>query len=303
MGLPCLKPLPLYQPRDPHASDLWRLLDGHLETFREVYSERFQAKYGYWRPVIDRSVAAFLKCGDLQEGFARVRCPHCKHEMFVAYSCKQRCTCPSCHQKRTLLTAMHAAEEVCFDVPHRQVVLTIPKRLRMHTRFDRKLLGKLSSCAWTCIKNETQRLLDRDDVVPGMIAGIQTHGELLHWHPDIHALATCGAFTSEGDFLELTEFDMDSPLLAWQEAVFNLYLSEGKIEPQVVENMRTWQHTGFRIDQSVYLPAGDKVGIERLVQYTTSCPFSLSRLIKVTDTGQVAPEKPLFSPLNCYPRR
>ena len=287
MGLPCLKPLPLYRPRDPQASDLWRLLHGHFETFREVYEERFQAKYGFWRPVIDRSVTAFLKCGDLQEGFARVRCPDCKHEMFVAYSCKQRCTCPSCHQKRTLLAAMHGAEEVCFAVPHRQVVLTIPKRLRLHCRFDRKLLGKLCSCAWTCIKTEAQRLLGRDDVVPGMIAGIQTHGELLHWHPHIHALVTCGGFTPEGDFLDLPEFDMESLLLAWQEAVFALYLAEGKIESQVVENLRTWRHTGFSIDQSVFLPAGDHKGIERLVQYITRCPFSLSRLAKVTDTGQV----------------
>jgi len=29
----------------------------------------------------------------------------------------------------------------------------------MHTRFDRKLLGKLSSCAWTCLKAEAQRLV------------------------------------------------------------------------------------------------------------------------------------------------
>ena len=35
---------------------------------------------------------------------------------------------------------------------------------------------------------------------------------------------------------------------AWQEAVFALYLSEGKIEPEVVENMRTWQHSGFSVD-------------------------------------------------------
>ena len=47
-GVPCLKPLPLYRPRDPKASDLWRLLDGHFDTFREVYEERFQAKYGFW---------------------------------------------------------------------------------------------------------------------------------------------------------------------------------------------------------------------------------------------------------------
>ena len=58
-------------------------------------------------------------------------------------------------------------------------------------------------------------------------------------------------------------------------------------EPEVVENMRSWQHSGFSVDQSVFLPAGDRQGIERLVRYMTRCPFSLSRLVKVTDTGQV----------------
>jgi len=74
---------------------------------------------------------------------------------------------------------------------------------------------------------------------------------------------------------------------AWQEAVFALYLSKGKIEPEVVENMRTWPHSGFSVDQSVFLPAGDQRGIERLVQYMTRCPFSLSRLVRVTEIGQV----------------
>lgn len=287
MVVSCSDPLPLYQPRDPHASDLWQLLDQHFDTFRQVYDERYQDKYGYWRPIVQQSVAAFLKCGDLQRGFARVRCPDCKHEMFVAFSCKQRCTCPSCHQKRTLLTAQHVAEEVCSPVAHRQVVLTIPKRLRVHTKFDRKLLGKLSSRAWTCLKAEAGRLLGRGDVVPGMIAAIQTHGELLHWHPHIHVLITCGGFTPEGDFLELAEFDMQQLLIAWQEAVFELYLAEEKIEPEVVENMRTWQYSGFSVDQSVFLPAGDQAGVERLIQYMTRCPFSLSRLVNVSETGQV----------------
>ncbi len=187
MTAACCHPLPLYRPRDPQASDLWRLVDRHFDTFQRVYlpagrqagDERFQAKYGYWRPIIERSVTAFLRCGDLHGGFARVRCGDCGHEMFVAFSCKQRCTCPSCHQKRTLLTAIHVAEEVCAPVAHRQVVLTIPKRLRVHTRFDRKLLGKLCAAAWACIQAEVRRQLGRDDVVPGMIAAIQTHGELV----------------------------------------------------------------------------------------------------------------------------
>jgi hypothetical protein len=87
---------------------------------------------------------------------------------------------------------------------------------------------------------------------------------------------------------------MDRLLVAWQEAVFALYLAEGKIEPEVVQNMRTWDGhrraamvDGFSVDQSVLLVAGDRSGIERLIQYMVRCPFSLSRLVKVTDTGQV----------------
>jgi hypothetical protein len=76
-------------------------------------------------------------------------------------------------------------------------------------------------------------------------------------------------------------------LVAWQDAVFALYLAEEKIEPEVVENMRSWKHSGFSVDQSVFLPAGDQAGIERLIQYMTRCPFSLSRLVKVSDIGQV----------------
>ena len=271
-----VEPLPLYCPRNPRASGLWQLLDRHFDTFRRVYDERFAAKYGFWRPIVERSVTAFLGCGDLHEGFARVRCGDCGHEMFVAFSCKQRCTCPSCHQKRTMQTALHVAEDVCVPVAHRQVVLTIPKRLRPHTRFDRKLLGKLCACAWTCVQAEVRRLLGRDDVQPGMIAAIQTHGELLHWHPHIHALVTCGAFTAEGErgkgdsphlperpggccaqmgtvpfstaegeFLEVPELDIERLEATWREAVFDLYLSEGKIEPETVENMRGWPHSGF----------------------------------------------------------
>ena len=98
---------------------------------------------------------------------------------------------------------------------------------------------------------------------------------------------TCGAFTPQGEFLELPELDLERLRTAWQEAVFALYLAEGKVEPEVVENLRTWPHSGFSVDQSGYLPAGDRAGIERLVGYMTRCPFSLSRLVKVSETGQV----------------
>ena len=69
------------------------------------------------------------------------------------------------------------------------------------------------------------RLRDGARVVPGMVAAIQTHGELLHWHPHLHVLLTCGAFTPAGDFVGLPELDLNRLEVAWQEAVFALYLA------------------------------------------------------------------------------
>jgi Transposase zinc-binding domain len=46
----------------------------------------------------------------------------------LAYSCRVRCFCPSCHEKRALEKAGWVAEHVCAEVPHRQFVFTIPKR-------------------------------------------------------------------------------------------------------------------------------------------------------------------------------
>ena len=72
-------------------------------------------------------------------------------------------------------------------MPHRQFVFTVPKRFRLYFRFDRDLLRKLPRLAWVTVLEVCRAVLDRDDAVPGMVAGIQTHGQLSQWHPHIHA--------------------------------------------------------------------------------------------------------------------
>jgi len=67
---------------------------------------------------------------------------------------------------------------------------------RLHTRFDRKLLGELGSCAWTCTQAEAQRTLGGKDGLPGMMGAIQAHGELLHWHPPRSCVSHPGVYTA-----------------------------------------------------------------------------------------------------------
>jgi hypothetical protein len=276
-----------YRRRNPFISPLWILFDKYYDQFETEYAERYERIYGFLRPAVGFAVSKFLKCGDLREGFARVHCDGCGHDMFVAFSCKSRCLCPSCHQKRILELSMHITEDVCFPVPHRQFVWTIPKRLRIFFRFDRDLLKELPKLASQVVKEVYQSVMDRDDVIPGMIAAVQTFGELVHFHPHVHAVVTDGAFTNDGGFIPLPEIAVEPFLKLWEHKIFALLLKEGKITQDVVDNMKTWKHSGFSVNKNVLIKVNDKRGLERLVQYISRCPFSLERIIKLTDTDQV----------------
>ena len=246
MAAASVEPLPLYRPRDPQASDLWRLLDRHFATFQQVYDERFQAKYGFWRPVVERS----------RDGLSQVRrsAPGLRPRPLPGL--------PSRDVRRLFL---QAALHLPLLPPETGPADRHPRGRRglfsrrapasgpdhpqtpaaAHPLRSQAAGQALLAAPGRASRPKSAALLGRDDVLPGMVAAIQTYGELLHWHPHIHALVTCGAFTPEGEFLELPEFDMERLQAAWQEAVFALYLAEGKIEPEVVENMRTWPHSGF----------------------------------------------------------
>jgi len=260
---------------------MFQLLERHFAEFERVYAERFAPSFGHWRPIVAGTVAKFLRCGDLHEGFARVKCRACKHEFFVAFSCKQRCVCPSCHQKRSLILSDRLAAEVCPPVAHRQFVFTVPKRLRVFFRFDRALLGDLARLAWETVREVYRATLGRDDLLPGALAGIQTFGELIHWHPHIHALVSDGAFDAAGVFHPLPAVAVEPFRELFAHKVLRLLLDRGKITAEVVENIRSWKHSGFSADKSVRIEAGDRAGLERLLRYIVRCPFSIERVVKL----------------------
>jgi hypothetical protein len=70
---------------------------------RPPHSPHWYLQYGDWRPVIREVAHKFLACGILDHGFARVQCDSCAHEYRLAFSCKSRYFCPSCHAKRLTL--------------------------------------------------------------------------------------------------------------------------------------------------------------------------------------------------------
>jgi hypothetical protein len=60
------------------------------------------------------------------------------------------------------------------------LLLTIPKRLRIYFRFERRLLGELARAAARTVITLYRTASGRPDGVPGVVGAIQTFGQLAH---------------------------------------------------------------------------------------------------------------------------
>ena len=271
----------VYLPRNPKASPLFGLVEDYFDEFERVYDDRFAPKHGFWRPVIRKVADRFLDCGDLRHGFARIRCenPECRQEMILAFSCHGRYFCPSCHAKRVAAFADWLAAEVLADVPHRQVVFTVPKLIRQHFRFDRQLLGLLSAGAYAAVREMMQAVADDPRAVPGMVVSLQTYGDqTANWHPHCHSIVTDGVFLPDGFFQPLPPPDPQQLMLLFRHKLLQELLRLGKIYPATIEILDRFRHTGFSVYQGHPVLPGDTVAREKLAIYISRAPISLDRL-------------------------
>ena len=269
----------IYKPRNPKGTGFYSILSEHYDTFLETYNSRFREKYGYFRPVISEAVRKYLDCGILSKGFARVKCADCGEEYLLAFSCKMRYFCPSCHQKRLLILGEFLKKCVLAPVGHRQIVFTIPKMLRPYFMYDRKLLGKLSRCAYDTLKDLYRKTLKVNNVCPGVVMSIQTFGDLVNFHPHLHAVATEGSFDAEGNFLSVPRIPPNVIQDLFEHKVFTMLRKEGKITEKTIRLIRSWRYSGFNVDNHVFIKADNAEGLEGLVQYVARAPLSQEKMI------------------------
>jgi ribosomal protein S27E len=154
----------------------------------------------------------YLDCGNPRCGFARIRCPDCHAEHLLMFSCRTRGFCPSCHSKRLEEWGEWMREELLLDVPHRQVVFTIPRMLRIFFKYNRRLLGELCRLALRSLTRYFE-VTTGSELMPGVIAAIQTFGNRMNLHPHLHFLVTEGGVDGAGLFHKIPRID-DSPILS-----------------------------------------------------------------------------------------
>ena len=75
-----------YQRHRPEDSVLYALVEQHRPAFQRSLAERERPLPGF---VLDE-FRRYLACGRLEHSFIRVKCDGCRHELLVAFSCKNR---------------------------------------------------------------------------------------------------------------------------------------------------------------------------------------------------------------------
>ena len=132
-----------YRRREPENGVLHRILRQHLDSFLALVASDATRSLPRF---VEQELRAFLDCGVLQKGFARVSCENCRREIFVAHRCKGRGFCPSCGGRRMASTAAHLVDSVLPEVPVRQWVLSLPHDIRFALGYDPQLLSKVRRC-------------------------------------------------------------------------------------------------------------------------------------------------------------
>ena len=264
------------------------VVEDNYEIFERVYERKYQAKYGFLRPIVSKVIYQYLDCGILHNGFARVKCRICNYEYLLAFSCKRRHFCPSCHAKRVVYFAEWVCSEVLKNVPHRHFVFSIPKIIRIYFLFDRTLLKELARIAWEVLGLYYKNAVSKENITPAAICCIQTFGDFLGFNPHLHILAADGGFKENGTFYAVAA-DLNGSNLEplFRHKILSMLKKRGLIGDRVIELICSWRHSGFNVycTERIY-PHGSQ-SMENLARYIIRASFSQERLSYVVNESKV----------------
>jgi hypothetical protein len=228
--------------------------------------------------VVERVLRGFMRCGLVEHGFARLWCPTCRTSVLCPYSCRGRSFCPSCEKKHQLLWAEWLQKEVLAPVPHRHVILTMPRLLRGIFRKRRELLLDLAQCATEAVAEYVRRGVGAD-TRPGVVVSIATSGDLVQWHPHSHLLLTDGGFSDDGAFHPLPVWDGEAVMKLFRERLLSRLIEKHALSQELATKLMSWTHPGFSAHVGDAIPFEDKKAIEDVACYLVRSPLSLKKLV------------------------
>ena len=76
----------------------------------------------------------------------------------------------------------------------------------------------------------------------------------------VHAVASDGLFAKDGSFYVSPDMDLKPLEEIFRANVFKMLKKEGKINDDVINNLLSWRHSGFSVDNGVRIAKDDEEG-------------------------------------------
>jgi hypothetical protein len=183
-----------------------------------------------------------------------------------------------CHQKRVVEFGEWLCAEVLKYVPHRQWVSSIPKRLWVYFMFDRRLLTRLSRCAWKVLRLYLTQAAACDDAQPGAAIAVQSFGDFQNFNQHLHVIASDGCFYDKDTFMVRTLPDTGGLEELFCYEVLKMLKKEGRVTDVVIENMMRWRHSGFGVYCGNAIWSRNEESLENLARYVIRASLSQERM-------------------------
>jgi hypothetical protein len=132
------------------------------------------------------------------------------------------------------------------------VVFTIPKMLRILFKYNRRLLGDLCRLALRSLTCYFE-VLAGSELMPGVIAAIQTFGGRINVHPHLHFLVTEGGVDETGIFRKIPRIDDSRLAEIFAREVLGYLVHQELLSPEWADRLLSWSHTGSNIHSHKFI--------------------------------------------------
>ena len=143
--------------------------------------------------------------------------------------------------------------------------------------FNRKLFADVSKLIHKIITDYYNKCTGKK-IITGSIISCQSYGDMMRHNPHWHCIIMEGGLTDNNDFYHIPVKDIESLTETFRKAVINLFVKKELLNKEFVEQVLSWKHSGFSVDNSIFLFPHDDNARERLCQYIVRHPVSLQKI-------------------------
>jgi hypothetical protein len=135
--------------------------------------------------------------------------------------------------------------------------------LRLFFRNNKTVLSDIARLISDMIV-EYCKMLTGKDIRTGIVLAFQSYGDFLRFNPHFHSLILKGGFDEDDNLIHIPISDLEKMKKCLRKSVIKYFVNAKLRSPELAQNLLSWKHSGFSIDNSIRIAATDNKAKESI---------------------------------------